>query len=82
MAKLFGFSAKDEQGVILVCKSNNGKDKGKGLEFAKEMQRPILIQIESEIFSSYKFTNFSLTVSEAKELSKELNKMVEYLEEK
>jgi hypothetical protein len=82
MSKIFGYTAKDEFGVMLVCKSNNGKDKGKYLEYARELKRPILIQIESEIFSSYKFTNFALTISEAKALAKELNRMVEYLEDK
>lgn len=81
MSKMFGYTTKDDMGVLLVAKSNHGKDKGKTLDFAKELKRPILIQIEHEMFSSYKFTNFALTVSEAKELAKELIKMAEFLED-
>lgn len=77
----FGFYAKDDDKVRLVVESNNGSDKHKYLEHAKKMKRPILIQIESELFSSYKFTNFALTVDESKQLVRELTRMIDYLEE-
>lgn len=77
----FGVRFKDEDGVELVIESNNRADKGT-LVFArdKKAKRPILMSVESDIFDSYKFTNFALTTSEAKELAKELLRMVDYLE--
>ncbi|MCR8994565.1 hypothetical protein [Brevibacillus laterosporus] len=81
MSRKYGYKTKDDTGVLLVLKSNHGKDKENYLDNAIGMKRPILVEIQSEIFSSYKFTNFALTISEAKELAKELVKMAEFLEE-
>lgn len=77
----FGFIAKDDFGVMLAIESNSGKDKHRYLKEAKKLERPILISIEGEIFDSYKFKNFSLTIDEAKSLYRELNRMIDYLEE-
>jgi hypothetical protein len=76
----FGIHFKDEYGVTLALHSNHGKDKKRYLEYAKKLERPILLQIEGEVFERYQFTNFALTVSEAKMLAKELMRMVDYLE--
>jgi hypothetical protein len=77
----FGFYAKDEDGVILSVCSNHGKDKKIYLENAKKIKRPILILIESELFDKYQFVNFALTVDEAKNLVRELTRMVDYIED-
>lgn len=77
----FGLVSKDEHGVMLVLESNAGQDKHKYLEHAKKIKRPILIQIESELFDTYRFRNFALTIDEAKAHAKEILRMVEHLEE-
>lgn len=77
----FGYVAKDEEDVLLVVESNAGKDNHKYLEYAKKLNRPILVSIESVLFDNYKFKNFALTKKEAVYLAKELNRMVEHLED-
>jgi hypothetical protein len=77
----FGYVAKDEHGVMLVLESNAGQDKHKHLEHAKKLKRPILIQIQSELFDTYRFRNMALTIDEAKSYVKELTRMIDYLEE-
>lgn len=79
--KEFGYYTKDEDGVELLVKSNHGQDKGKYLKHAKKLDRPIGISIESHIFDSYKFTTFALNVNEAKAMIRELNRMIDHLEE-
>lgn len=77
----FNFRAEDDDDVAIVCYSNKGSDKRKYLKDAKAsyMKRPILVQIEGDT-TSYKYTNFALTIEEAKEFSAELTRMIEYLE--
>lgn len=77
----YGFHAKDEDDIHLYVASNSGADKKKYLSNAKTMKRPVLIEIQGEIFHKYEFTNFALTIDEARELSRELNRMLDYLEE-
>lgn len=77
----FGFYVKDDFGVELVVESNSSLDKHKYLEDAKKLKRPIVLSIEAEIFDTYKFRNYGMTVEEAKNLGRELMRMVEYLEE-
>lgn len=77
----FGFYAKDEDKVVLSVHSNNGKDQKKYLDSAKKMKRPILVQIEADIFEKYQFKNFALTTDEARNLVRELNRMLDYLED-
>jgi hypothetical protein len=76
----FGYLAKDEHGVMLVLESNAGQDKHKFLEHAKKLKRPILMQIESELFDTYRFRNFAMTIDEAKNVVREMNRMIEHLE--
>ena len=76
----YGFYTKDEDKVVLNISSNHGSDKEFQLKHAKSMKRPILIQIESELFDKYQFKNYALTTSEAKLAIKELTRMVDYLE--
>jgi hypothetical protein len=81
----FGLTFKDEFDKILTTlevKSNNGSDEGKYLSNArkKRMSKPILFSIGG-FDGSYKATNYSVTVDEAKEIARELNRMVEYLEQ-
>lgn len=77
----FGHVSTDEHGVMLVLESNSGQDKHKYLEHAKQLKRPILIQIESTLFDTYRFRNYAMTIDEAKAHAKEILRMVEHLEE-
>jgi len=81
----FGIKIEDDFDKFLTSlevKSNNGMDKGLTLNNArkKRMNKPILIEIGG-FESSYKATNFPISIDEAKEISAELNRMVEYLEQ-
>lgn len=80
MEESFGFKVRDEDNVYLNVRSNNGQDKDDSLNHARQMKRPILIYIDGEIFDKYQFRNFALTIKQAKLLSKELTRMVNYLE--
>lgn len=77
----YGFKAKDEDGAILIVKSNAGKDKGLYLENAKKFKRPICFTIEGEIFDTYKFKSFAMTKEEARGFVREVNRMLDYLDE-
>lgn len=77
----FGYTAKDEDGVLLVVKSNAGADKGLYLKNARKMKRPILFSIESELFDAYRFRTFALTREEARVFVSEMNRMLDYLDE-
>lgn len=78
----FGFRAEDEDGIILIVCSNAGSDEYKYLDAVKKKNRPrpILVEIQGKLFEKYQFRNFALTIQEAKDLSKELSRMVDYLE--
>lgn len=79
----FYFKASDDFDRMpshLICHSNNGSDHTENtLSHArsKKLKKPILIEIDSE----QKFPNYSLTVSEARELRDTLTRMIDYLEE-
>lgn len=77
----YGYRAVDEDGVVLHVKSNAGSDKGLFLEHAKKLERPIAFTIEGEVFDAYRFKSFALNISEAKNLIREVSRMVDYLEE-
>lgn len=81
MSKEFGFYTKDEDGVMLLAHSNSGKDQKIYMDNAKEMKRPILLEIQGEIFDKYQFSNFALTPDEARNLIREMSRMLDYLEE-
>lgn len=81
MSTEFGFYTKDEDGVMLLAHSNSGKDQRLYLDNAKTMQRPILLEIQSEIFDKYQFSNFALTIEETRNLIRELTRMLDYLEQ-
>jgi UDP-galactopyranose mutase len=80
--KEFCFYAKDEDDVVLIVCSNHGQDNKRYLEKAKKtkMKRPILVEIQGDV-GAYKYTNFALTIDEAKNLMKELSRMIDYLED-
>lgn len=78
----FGFHAKDEDDIGFYLVSNAGADKMMYLDKAKSMKRPLLVEIKGEIFSNAnRHTNFALTIEEARNLNKELSRMLDYLEE-
>lgn len=77
----FGYTAIDEDGVMLVVKSNAGTDKGLYLKNARKLQRPIHFSIESDIFDAYRFKSFALTREEARRFISEMNRMLDYLDE-
>jgi len=72
---------KDLQSRLLVV-SNSGSDMKKTLIHAKKkgLKRPILFEIECSD-SSCRLNNFALTVDEAKDVIRELHRMIDYLEE-
>lgn len=76
---MFGVKFKD-QNITMTVGSNHGKDKEGKLEHAKQLQRPILFEINGDIFTDRRLTNFALTVGETRDLVRELNKMIEHLE--
>lgn len=77
----FGFLARDEDGILLVVKSNAGGDKGLYLEEAKKLDRQICVSIEADIFDTYQFKMFALNKEETRNLIRELTRMLDYLED-
>lgn len=72
---------KDLQSRLLIV-SNSGSDMKKTLVHAKKnkLKRPILLEVECSD-TSCRLNNFALTVDEAKEVIRELHRMIDYLEE-
>ncbi len=77
----FGFIARDEDDVLLIVKSNAGADKSLYLKNARKLDRPIAFSIESDLFDAYRFKNFALTREEARGFIREVNRMLDYLDE-
>lgn len=72
----------DDDIYELVLCSNNGRDKGETLFYAREsgMKRPILFQINSPNVKRYEHPNFAVTVDEAEKIKETLDRMLDYLD--